>query len=358
MNTAEVSDRQPGGSSLESPSGTWIARSASTLATIGLSLVGLLAITFVIGRLLPADPVLAIVGDNASKDQYDQVFRQLHLDQPLWRQFAIYVDEILQGNFGQSRVTNDAVLNDILRFLPATFELATIAIAIGVIAGVPLGMGCALHANRSFDHVGRVISLLGHSFPVFWLGLVGLLVFYSKLGWVEGPGRIGLAYQYTVPEVTKLLLVDTLLSGDMDAFRDAVSHIVLPSAILGLAAIGYITRMTRTFLLWQMRQDYVTVCRLKGLADFTILWRHALPNTLGPIVAIIAMTYAHLLEGAVLTETVFAWPGLGLYITQSLFASDLSPVLIGTLVIGAIFMLFNSLAELFQHLSDPRGARV
>ncbi|MGV3549258.1 ABC transporter permease [Rhizobium sp.] len=327
----------------------------STLATVVVSLAGLLIVTFVIGRLLPADPVLAIVGDSATKEQYEAVARQLNLDKPLWQQFALYVGDMLQGNFGTSRTTNDSVLNDIVRFLPATFELATVAILIGTLIGLPLGMLCALHANRLVDHVGRIVSLLGHSFPIFWLGLVGLLVFYAWLGVVEGPGRIDIAYEYTIPQVTRLLLIDTLLAGDLDAFRNAVGHIILPGSVLGLAAIGYVARMTRSFMLWQLQQDYVTVARLKGLSDTAILWRHALPNALAPIVAVIALTYAHLLEGAVLTEAVFAWPGLGLYITQSLFAADLPPVLAGTLVVAIIFMICNLLAELFQKFIDPRA---
>lgn len=327
---------------------------SSMVGTTAISLAGLLIVTFVIARVLPADPVLAIVGDSPSHALYDEVFRQLNLDKPIWQQLLIYVGDMIHGDFGQSRVTNDAVLNDIIRFLPATFELATVSIVIGVIVGVPLGMACALWVNRVFDHIGRVVSLFGHSVPHFWLGLVGLLIFYAQLGIVSGPGRIDIAYQYTVPHVTGLLLVDTLLSDDLAAFRNAVSHIVLPASILGFSAVGYIARMTRSFMIWELQQEYVTVARLKGLSSLAILCRHALPNASGLIVSIIALTYAGLLEGAVLTETVFAWPGLGRYITQSLFAADLAPVVAGTLVIGIIFMICNTLADIFQFLADPR----
>ena len=217
-----------------------------------------------------------------------------------------------------------------------------------------MGVLCAQHANRLPDHLGRVLSLLGHSMPIFWLGIVGLLVFYAHLGWVAGPGRLDMTYRYSVPAVTHLMLVDTALAGQWDAFRNALSHLILPATLLGLVALGYVARMTRGFLLWQLRQDYTTVLRLKGLSDSAILWRHALRNAAGPILAIIALTYAYLLEGAVLTETVFAWPGLGMYITDSLFAADIPAVLAATLLVGVIFMLVNIASELVQAALDPR----
>lgn len=329
----------------------------SALAIVAVTLFGLLLVTFVVGRMLPTDPVLVIVGEQATKEVYEEVYRQLNLDKPVLQQFYLYTSDMLAGRFGVSTITGGPVLQDIKRFLPATFELATVAILIGSIFGIALGFVGALFPNRWPDHLSRVVSLFGNSFPVFWLGLVGLLIFYARLGWAGGPGRLDITYQYTITEFTGLALVDTLLNANYDAFVNAVSHIVLPASILGLIAVGYIGRMTRAFLMWQLRQEYITVARLKGLSEPAILWRHALPNALGPIIAVIALTYAHLLEGAVLTETVFAWPGLGLYITQSLFAADLPPVLAGTLVVGITFMMFNTLAELIQGILDPRVGR-
>lgn len=340
-----------------SPAGTvhrWLGWSVRTLLTGLTTLVGLLVITFAMGRVLPTDPVLRIVGDRASPEQYKAVYQQLRLDRPLHEQFVAYVGDMLQGDFGQSLVTNGPIAEDIVRFFPATFELATVAIAIGVLLGIPLGVLCAQHANRWPDHLGRMVSLGGHSMPIFWLGIVGLLVFYAHLGWVAGPGRLDMAYRYSVPAVTHLMLVDTALAGQWDAFRNAVSHLILPASLLGLVALGYVARMTRSFLLWQLRQDYTTVLRLKGLSDSAILWRHALRNAAGPILSIVALTYAYLLEGAVLTETVFAWPGLGMYITDSLFAADIPAVLAATLLVGVIFMLVNIVSELAQAALDPR----
>lgn len=327
---------------------------ASTLLTVAVTLTGLLLVTFMLGRVLPTDPVLKAVGDRAPQELYDRVYKEMGLDKPLPEQFVLFANEMLHGRFGKSTVTGNLVADDIARYFPATFELATLAILLGVLFGVPMGVLCARYAGRWPDHLARIVSLLGHSMPVFWLGIVGLLVFYAQLGWVGGPGRLDISYRYSVPEVTHLMLVDTALSGNWDAFANALSHIVLPASLLGLVALGYITRMTRSFLLWQMRQDYTLVLRLKGLSDSAILWRHALRNAAGPIFAVVALTYAYLLEGAVLTETVFAWPGLGMYITDSLFAADIPAVLTATLVVGLIFMVVNICAELIQSVLDPR----
>ncbi|MBS0339187.1 MAG: ABC transporter permease [Proteobacteria bacterium] len=327
----------------------------STLLTACITLAGLLVVTFALGRVLPTDPVLRIVGDRASQEQYEQVYRALRLDRPLPEQFGAFVGDMLRGDFGKSLVTGNPIGEDIARYFPATFELASVAIVLGVLLGIPLGVLCAQHANRLPDHLGRMFSLAGHSVPIFWLGIVGLLVFYAQLGWVAGPGRLDVAYRYSVPAVTHLMLVDTLIAGEWDAFGNAVSHLILPASLLGLVALGYVARMTRSFLLWQLRQDYTTVLRLKGLSDGAILWRHALRNAAGPILAIVALTYAYLLEGAVLTETVFAWPGLGMYITDSLFAADIPAVLAATLLVGTIFMLVNIASELIQAGLDPRS---
>lgn len=329
-------------------------RLASALSGVILTLLGLLFITFVMGRLLPIDPVVAVVGDNAPTEVYERVRREMRLDQPIHVQAWHYAADMARGRLGVSVTTGSPIASDLQRFVPATFELATVAIVVGALLGVPLGFVCARMAGRWPDHIGRVVALAGNSLPVFWLGLIGLLVFYARLGWVGGPGRIDIAFQYSIPEVTGLLLVDTLLAGDTAAFASAVSHLVLPAGILGLLSMSYLARMTRSFVLSQLQQDYVAVARLKGLSEARILWHHVLPNVAGPIVALLAWTYAHLLEGTVLTETVFAWPGLGSYITQSLLSADLPAVLASTLVVGVVFVGLNLLAEVMQAWLDPR----
>ena len=333
---------------------TGALRAASGLATLLVTLAGLLLVTFVIGRVMPIDPVVAAVGDKASQETYLKAREELGLDRPIWVQFGRYIEGVAKGDLGQSSASGRPVAEDIARVFPATLELSTLAILIGVLAGVPLGVYAAHRRNRWPDHVIRSISLVGYSTPIFWLGLIGLLVFYAKLGWVGGPGRISNAYRYSVDEWSGLMLVDTLRSGDWGAFMSAVSHIALPALLLGYFSLAYIGRMTRSFMIEELGKEYVTTARMKGASEAQVLWRHALPNVLVPVVTVVALAFGYLLEGTVLTETVFSWPGLGLYITNSLFSADMPAVLGGTLVVGLCFVLLNKLAEIAYPLLDPR----
>lgn len=323
-------------------------------ATLSVTLLGLLLVTFVIGRVMPIDPVVAAVGDKASPETYAKAREALGLDQPVWIQFGRYLGGIALGDLGQSSVSNRPVSEDIARVFPATVELSTLGILVGVVFGVPLGVYAAHQRNRWPDQIIRSVSLLGYSTPVFWLGLIGLLVFYAQLGWSGGPGRIDTAYRYSMDEWSGFMLVDTLRSGDRDAFLSAVSHIALPSLLLGYFSLAYIARMTRGFMIEELGKEYVTMARIKGSSEAGVLWRHALPNMLVPLITVIALAYAQLLEGTVLTETVFAWPGLGLYITNSLFSADMPAVLGGTLVVGVCFVLLNKISEILYPLLDPR----
>jgi peptide/nickel transport system permease protein len=323
--------------------------------TLAITLVGLIFVTFVIGRLLPIDPVLAIVGDHAPHDVYMRMRQQIGLDLPIYMQFWRYLTGILAGQFGTSVMSSRPVLEDLATFFPATFELATVSILVGLLAGIPIGVVAAARRGSWLDHTVRVLALVGYSVPVFWLGLVALLVFYVKLGWVAGPGRIDIAFQYSIPRVTGMMLVDTLLAGDAEAFANVVSHTILPAAILGYYSMAYITRMTRSFMLEQLQQEYITTARVKGLSERRVIWGHAFGNIMVPLITVVALAYANLLEGAVLTETIFAWPGVGLYITQSLFSADLNAVLGGTILIGICFVLINVTADQLYRLFDPRA---
>jgi peptide/nickel transport system permease protein len=323
--------------------------------TLALTLTGLIFVTFVIGRLLPIDPVVAIVGDRASHEVYVRVRHEIGLDLPIYMQFWRYFTGILAGNFGNSVMSSRPVLEDLKTFFPATFELATISTLVGLVAGIPTGVIAAARRSAWFDHVVRVVALVGYSVPVFWLGLVALLVFYVDLGVVAGPGRIDVAYQYSIEHVTGIMLIDTLLAHNWDAFENAVSHAILPCAILGYYSMAYIMRMTRGFMLEQLQQEYITTALVKGLSERRVIWGHAFRNILVPLITVIALAYANLLEGAVLTETIFAWPGVGLYITQSLFSADLNGVLGGTILIGACFVLINVTADQLYRLFDPRA---
>lgn len=336
-----------------------VSRGASLLFSLLLTLFGLLFVTFLIARVVPVDPVLAIVGDRATQAQYDAARVSLGLDQPLPVQFVRYLGDVATGDLGRSNLTSRPVVEDIASAFPATLELATLATLIGVLIGVPAGVIGAVHQGRWQDQAIRVVGLLGYSMPVFWLGLIALLVFYGQLGWVGGPGRLDvsyeLAYEFDVTPVTGSILIDSALSGAWDVFRNALSHLILPALVLGYFSLAYISRMTRSFMLEQLSQDYVTTARVKGVSERRVVWVHALGNAMVPLVTVIALSYAALLEGSVLTETVFAWPGLGLYITQALFAADFNAVLGGTLVIGAVFVVLNILSDLVYTLVDPRA---
>ncbi|WP_370515438.1 ABC transporter permease [Paracoccus sp. S-4012] len=324
-----------------------------------VTLFGLLLVTFLIARVVPLDPVLAVVGDRATQAQYEAAREAMGLDRPLAVQFVDYVGDVVTGDLGHSNLTSRPVVEDIRRTFPATLELATIATIIGVMLGIPAGVIGAVNQGRWPDHVIRVVGLLGYSMPVFWLGLVALLIFYGQLGWTAGPGRLDVTeqfiYELEVTRVTGSVIIDSALSDAWDVFRNALAHVVLPAGVLGYFSMAYISRMTRSFMLEQLGQEYVIAARVKGVPEWRVVWVHALGNAMVPLITVIALSYAGLLEGSVLTETVFAWPGLGLYITQALFAADFNAVLGGTLVIGAMFIVMNLLSDILYTLVDPRA---
>lgn len=332
----------------------WGRIAGRELSTVAITMFGLLLVTFLIARVIPIDPVLAVVGDNARPDVYEKARLDLGLDKPLWQQFAIYVGKVLSGDLGTSVLTAQKVTDDIRTVFPATLELATLGTFIGVALGIPLGIVAAVNQGRWPDQIARLIGLFGYSVPVFWLGLMGLLLFYAKLGWVAGPGRIGIAWQDFVTPVTGVVLLDAAMQGEWDAFRDAFSHLILPAAVLGLLSVAYVSRMTRSFMITELQQQYVTAARVKGLSEWRVISRHALRNAVVPLVTVIALSYMHLLEGSVLTETIFAWPGLGRYLTNALLNADMNAVLGGTLVVGVVFIAVNLLTDILGRLADPR----
>jgi peptide/nickel transport system permease protein len=330
-------------------------RATQTLAGAILTLFGLLLATFLIARVVPVDPALAILGDRASPSSYAAVRKELGLDRPLYIQFGRYVASVARGDFGRSALTKNPVTQDIGRFFPATIELATSATLIGVLLGVPAGIWAAARRGRLVDHAVRVLGLFGYSVPVFWLGMMALILFYADLGWVAGPGRIDTAFEDFVPRLTGFILIDAALAGDGAAFRSALSHLILPALVLGYFSLAYISRMTRSFMLQELGQEYVVAARAKGLPERRVLWVHAFRNVRLPLITVIALAFAGLLEGSVLTETVFSWPGIGQYITNSLLSIDMNAVLGGTLVIGAMFIAVNLAADLLYRLLDPRA---
>jgi peptide/nickel transport system permease protein len=324
------------------------------LVVVATTYLGLLAVTFFIGRVIPIDPVLAVLGDRAPNHVVERTREAMGLNLPLYQQFFIYCRQAFTGDFGTSVLTTNPVMADIRRVFPATMELATLGTLIGAFIGVPLGVLAAVKRGSIADQVVRVIGLVGYSVPIFWLALLALLVFYARLQWVAYPGRIDIVYEYSFTPATGFYLLDSAWQGQWDVFRDVFRHIILPASLLGYFSLAYISRMTRSFMLNELQQEYIVAARAKGLSEARIIWTHALRNAAVPLVTVIALSYAGLLEGSVLTETVFAWPGLGLYITNSLQNADMNAVLGGTIIIGSVFIDINLLSDLLYRTLDPR----
>lgn len=329
----------------------------AVLVSVFLTFLGLLAVTFFIGRVVPIDPVVAVVGDRAPKEVYEATRVALGLDRPFWEQFARYCAAVLSGDFGQSVSTGNRVIDDLRHVFPATLEMATIGIVIGVVLGVPLGVWAAGRQGSWIDQTIRVVGLLGYAVPAFWLGLVGLAVFYARLKWVGGPGRLDIAFDGVVEPVTGLILVDALSAGEWEIARNALWHLALPCGVLGFYSLATIARMTRSFMLDQLGQEFVTTARVKGVPEWKVVWKHAFRPIRVPLITVVGLSYAGLLEGSVMIETIFSWPGIGNYLTTALLNADMNAVLGATLAIGAVFIAINKVSDLLYRVLDPRARR-
>jgi len=327
---------------------------AATLSSVLLTLFGLTVLTFLIGRVMPVDPVIAAVGDNAPEDVILRVRAEMGLDQPIPVQFLHYLYQLAHGDFGMSVLTKNPVATDIVRFFPATFELATAALILAALIGIPLGVWAAVRQGTFTDQAIRVVCLAGHSVPVFMLSLISLLIFYSWLDLAPGPGRQDIIFDGMIDTVTGILTIDTLIAGDFDAFKDALAHMAQPVIILAYFSMAYIARMTRAFMIDALKGEYVITARAKGLSLTKVIWGHAFPTVAVQLVTVMALTYAGLLEGAVVTETVFSWPGIGQYLTVSLMNADMNPVVGTTLLIGLIYVGLNLIADILYRVLDPR----
>ena len=339
----------------QSPFLSVLIKTGKIFATIAATMLGLLFVTFFIGRVMPVDPVLSIVGERATKEIYEAAYLALGLDKPLIVQFFYYLRDVVQGDFGISLRTGFQVSDDIKRVFPATMELATLGTLIGVVIGVPLGVVAAVRRGSWIDQFARVAALIGYSMPIFWLGLIGLLLLYGILGWVGGPGRLDIFYEDIVPTVTGMILIDSALDGNWNIFRNAFHHIILPASLLGYFSLAYISRMTRSFMLEQLNAEYVITARVKGLSEREVIWKHVFSNIKVQLITVIALSYAGLLEGSVLTEIIFAWPGIGSYITTSLLSADMNAVMGGTVVVGLVFVCLNLFSDLLYKFFDPRA---
>jgi len=316
-------------------------------------LFGIIVITFIVSHVIPADPIGAILGPQAPPELVEKVRREWGFDKPLPEQFVDYMVNLLQGNLGKSIRTNKPVAEDLMKFFPATIELATAAMIVAIVIGIPLGIISAVKKDKWPDHISRIFALMGVSMPVFWLGLILLFVLYYQLGIFPGPGRLDPGIE-APPRITGILTLDSLITGNFEAFTNAVWHLMLPSFVLGYYASASITRITRTSLLEVMTQDFIRTARAKGLPERVVLFRHALRNALIPTTTVIGMAYGSLLEGAILTETIFAWPGLGRYSTGAFLSVDFLAVMGSTLLIAVIYSVANLVVDILYAFLDPR----
>jgi peptide/nickel transport system permease protein len=327
---------------------------------LGAAAMAVLAtlVVFLIANTVPGDPVLAQLGDLAASnpDTVREWRAKWGLDLPLWERYARFLWGVLHGDLGISIASQRPVLADIAQYAPATIELATIAFVVALAIGIPLGIAAAVRRDSWVDAAARIVSLVGVSSPTFWLAFIMLAIFYGGLQIAPGPGRLD-PIAFPPEEVTGLFLVDSILAGDWEAFHDAAAHLVLPSIVLAAATIGLITRTTRAAMLEAMQQDYVRVSRAKGLRERFIILRHVLPNALIPVVTLGGIAYANLLAGAVMTETVFSWPGLGRYTFRSAAALDFPAIMGITLVVSVSTLLVNLLVDLSYAALDPRVRR-
>ena len=323
------------------------------LVTLTITLLGIMVMTFFISLVIPLDPLAALAGPQAPPETVARLRALYGFDQPLYVQFGRYATRLAHGDLGVSFQTSRPVFQDVLKFFPATLELATAAIILGVAFGIPLGVLSAVYQNSLLDQFCRVLSLVGVSVPVFWLGLVLLLIFYFKLGWLPEPGRLDIML-LEPDRITGVLLIDSLIARDWEVFLNALKHLVLPAAVLGLLALAGIARMVRSSMLDVLSQEYVKTARIKGLGEFLVVTRHALRNALVPTVTVIGLTYGGLLEGSVLTETIFSWPGLGRYMANAFLTLDLNTIVGGTMLVALTYCLVNLLVDLIYAFLNPK----
>lgn len=321
-----------------------------------LVVTGVCMITFIISHLIPGDPARLLAGDRASDEIVQHIREQLGLNLPLWEQFLRYMEQLLHGDLGTSIRTGRPVLEDLKTYFPATLELACCALLIALLAGIPLGVLSAVYKNRWLDHLVRLLALTGISTPAFWLGLGVIVLFYGKLNLLPGGGRLD-DWLDPPQRVTGFYLIDSLLSGDMDVFVNALQHLILPATTLAFVHLGIVARQIRSAMLEQLSEDYIRTARASGLSRFTVVVRYALPNALIPSVTVLGLALGDLLYGAVLTETVFAWPGMGAYVVSSIQALDFPAVMGFAIVVSFAYVLVNLLVDLLYLWIDPRMGR-
>jgi peptide/nickel transport system permease protein len=326
---------------------------ARRAALAGVVALGALAIVFVMTHMIPGDPARAALGLDASQDQVEQYRRELGLDRPLVVQFVRYVARVASGDFGRSIVTKNPVVEDLSNAIPATVELLAPSLVLSLVLGVVLGVVSASSRGRFADHCSRVVSILGMSLPVFWFGLVLQVIFYGKLSWLPASGRLPLS-ALPPARITGLYTIDALVAGDWTTFLQVIRYLILPVITLSFVNIATIARFNRATLLEAFRQDYVRTARAKGLGERAVIYKHALRNALIPVLTVFGIRAGSMFGGAVLTESIFAWPGVGRYAVFALQRLDVPVVSAFTIYMTVTYAILNTLVDISYSFLDPR----
>lgn len=323
------------------------------LAYLVPTFIGITIVAFGFVRVLPGDPVLLMAGERGiSAERYQELMVQLGYDRPIWQQYLEFVGRLFQGDFGNSLVTKKPVLTEFMALFPATVELAICAILIATLIGIPVGIVAAIKRGSWFDQVTMTTALVGYSMPIFWWGLLLIILFSGILQWTPVSGRISLMYYF--PQVTGFMLIDSALSGQKGAFASAVSHLILPSIVLATIPLAVIARQTRSAMLEVLGEDYIRTARAKGLSTGRVVGIHALRNAMIPVITTIGLQVGVLMAGAILTETIFSWPGIGKWMVDSISRRDYPVVQGGLLLIAGIVMIVNLIVDLLYGLINPR----
>ena len=318
-----------------------------------LVLLGVTLFTFIISHMIPGDPARMLVGQRASEETLLRMRAEMGLDQPVYIQYVQYMKALFQGDLGLSIRTQQPVLEELKTFFPATLELTLVSMFLTLVIGIPLGVLAALKRDKIADHLSRIIALLGVSTPLFWSGLMVLLVFYKYLNWFPASGRIDV-FLAPPPEVTGMYLLDSLLTGDNRLFFNALHHMILPAACLAYIQLAIIARQVRSSMLEVLEQDYIRTAKANGLPRYKIIFQYALKNALLPTVTVAGLIFGELLGGAIITETVFAWPGMGKYVVDSVSFLDFPAIMGFTLIVAFCYVIINLLVDLLYKILDPQ----
>ena len=314
---------------------------------------GVTLVAFVFIRTLPGDPVMLMAGERGmSPERHAEMMAEMGFDKPIIVQYGLYLKQLAQGDFGTSIITRQPVLKEFSTLFPATVELSICAMIIAIFFGLPAGMIAATRRGSVFDHSVMTCALTGYSMPIFWWGLLLIIFFSGILGWTPVSGRISMLYYFE--PVTGFMLIDSLLSGQEGAFTSAISHLILPAIVLGTIPLAVIARQTRSAMLEVLSEDYVRTARAKGLGPMRVIGLHALRNAMIPVITVIGLQVGVLFAGAILTETIFSWPGIGKWMVDSIFRRDYPAVQGGLLLIAAIVMLVNLVVDLLYGLINPQ----